>query len=197
MGLAPPSARTAPPAGAAGRRRTARASRCRSRAAGAVARRAQPLLGRPTGLRTADQVEAGGETLPWALRERDRSYNIDGKALWLQFDAVEHAASSAGTSQLASSGIDRVQLFYRGADGRWVAQEAGDSKPVSQWPLPGRFPTFELSPAAAKPVRYWLRVEHARVDFASPIAHLRASRRCWPRANASSSCWAPTSAWRR
>ena len=49
-------------------------------------------------------------------------------------------------------------------------QEAGDTKPVSQWPLPGRFPTFELSPVAGKPVRYWLRIEHARVDFASPIA---------------------------
>jgi two-component system, sensor histidine kinase LadS len=39
---------------------------------------------------------------------------------------------------------------------------------VSQWALPGRFPTFELSPAG-KPVRYWVRIEHARVNFASPI----------------------------
>jgi two-component system, sensor histidine kinase LadS len=51
-----------------------------------------------------------------------------------------------------------------------VVQEAGDSKPVSQWPIPGRFPTFELAPAAAQPVRHWLRIEHARVDFASPIS---------------------------
>jgi diguanylate cyclase (GGDEF)-like protein len=63
-----------------------------------------------------------------------------------------------------------VQLFYRGADGRWVEQEAGDTKPVSQWPLPGRFPTFELATGASSPVRHWLRIEHARVDFASPIA---------------------------
>jgi diguanylate cyclase (GGDEF)-like protein len=122
-----------------------------------------------TELRTIDQVEAAGDALPWSTRERNGSYTIDGKALWFQFDAV----SSGGQRwyvQLASSGIDRVQLFYRGADGRWVAQEAGDSKSVAQWPLPGRFPTFELSPAASKPVRYWLRIEHARVDFASPIS---------------------------
>jgi two-component system, sensor histidine kinase LadS len=121
-----------------------------------------------TGIRTAEQLEAGGETLPWATRQADASYNIDGKALWFQFDAV-NSGEQHWYLQLASSGIDRAQLFYRGADGRWVEQEAGDSKPVSEWPLPGRFPTFELSTPAAKPVRYWLRIEHARVDFASPI----------------------------
>lgn len=121
-----------------------------------------------TELRTVDQVEAASDTLAWALREGNGSYNIDGKALWFQFDAVGNGVQRWYV-QVASSGIDRAQLFYRGVDGRWVEQEAGDSKPVSQWPLPGRFPTFELSPEAAKPVRYWLRIEHARVDFASPI----------------------------
>ena len=122
----------------------------------------------PTGLRTAEQLETGGESLPWAPREAGRSYNVDGRALWFQFDAMS-SGQQRWYIQLASSGIDRAQLFYRGADGSWVEQEAGDSKPVSEWPLPGRFPTFELSSVAAKPVRYWLRIEHARVDFASPI----------------------------
>ncbi|MDB5875240.1 MAG: diguanylate cyclase [Ramlibacter sp.] len=122
-----------------------------------------------TEIRTIDQVEAAGDTVPWGLRDPGRSYDIDGKALWIQFDAVG-AGAQRWFVQLASSGIDRVQFFYRGADGHWVGQEAGDTKPVSQWPLPGRFPTFELSPDAGKPVRYWLRIEHQRVDFATPIA---------------------------
>jgi two-component system, sensor histidine kinase LadS len=120
-----------------------------------------------TQIRTIEQVEATSQTLPWVLRASNGSYNIDGAALWIEFDAVG-SGEQRWFLQLASSGIDRVQLFYRGADGRWVAQEAGDSKPVSQWALPGRFPTFELSPAG-KPVRYWVRIEHARVNFASPI----------------------------
>ena len=123
----------------------------------------------PTELRTPDQVEAAGETLAWGLREPSRGYSIDGKALWFQFDAVM-SAGQRWFVEIASSGVDRAQLFYRAEDGRWVMQEAGDSKAVSQWPLPGRFPTFELSPVAGKPVRYWLRIEHARVDFASPMA---------------------------
>lgn len=122
-----------------------------------------------TAISTVDQVEARGETLPWAPRERAASYNLDEKALWLQFDAVV-AGRERWFVQLQSSGIDRAQLFYRGAGGRWVVQEAGDSRPVSEWPLPGRFPTFELAPDQGQPHRYWLRVEHERVDFASPIA---------------------------
>jgi two-component system, sensor histidine kinase LadS len=123
----------------------------------------------PTTIRTAEQLEAAGETIPWQLRVRHHSYDIDDKALWFQFDA-QSSGNSHWYLELASSGIDRVQLFFRGPDGRWVEREAGDTRPVSQWPLPGRFPTFELAPATANPVRYWLRIEHARVDFATPIA---------------------------
>ena len=70
---------------------------------------------------TADQVEAAGDTLPWALRERHHRYAIDDKALWFRFDAV---ASDDGRwyLQLGSSGIDRAQLFYRADTGRWMQQ---------------------------------------------------------------------------
>jgi hypothetical protein len=32
----------------------------------------------PTGIRTASQVEATADTLPWSVREAGGSYNIDG-----------------------------------------------------------------------------------------------------------------------
>jgi len=121
-----------------------------------------------SGQQTIEQVAAADERLPWAQRVAGQQHRIDGKAFWLQFDA-ETAKASRWFLQLASSGLDRAQLFYRDAAGRWVAQEAGDSRPVSEWPLPGRVPTFELSPEVGRPVRYWVRVEHARVDFAVPI----------------------------
>jgi diguanylate cyclase (GGDEF)-like protein len=122
-----------------------------------------------TEVQTADQVSARADTRPWVLREPGASLNLDDKALWIQFDAVNNSGQRWFV-ELQSSGIDRAQLFYRGADHAWVMQEAGDSKPVSRWPLPGRFPTFELSSSTVETVRYWLRIEHARVDFASPIS---------------------------
>ncbi len=122
----------------------------------------------PTGKATIEQIEIGAG-LPWALREARRQYNIDGKALWLRFD-VTVDDDAHWFLELGSSGLDRVQLFYRGPDGRWVTQEAGDSRAVSHWPLPGRFPTFELQASEGRDVaRYWLRIEHARVNFAAPI----------------------------
>ncbi len=122
-----------------------------------------------TGRASIDQVEAAGDSLPWALRERNRQYAIDGRALWFRIDAATRG-DGRWYLELASSGLDRAQLFHRNASGGWVVQEAGDTRPVSEWPLPGRVPTFELARGGDKPVRYYLRVEHSRVDFAAPIA---------------------------
>jgi diguanylate cyclase (GGDEF)-like protein len=121
-----------------------------------------------TGQWTADQVEAAGESLPWTLRQAGRQYRLDRKALWVQFEAMS-TRDSRWYLELGSSGVDRAQLFFRDPAGKWVEQEAGDSKPVSAWPLPGRVPTFELAPYVFRPVRYLLRVEHAQVDFAAPM----------------------------
>jgi two-component system, sensor histidine kinase LadS len=123
----------------------------------------------PGAAKTVEQLEAAGDATPWGLREGGRSYRIDGKALWFQFDAINEGAQRWFV-ELGSSGIDRVQFFYRSPeDARWIAQEAGDTKQVSDWPLPGRLPTFELAGKTTQPVRYWLRIEHDRTDFATPI----------------------------
>jgi two-component system, sensor histidine kinase LadS len=119
-------------------------------------------------VRTPDQMETVSDSLPWSVREAGAGHRIDGKALWIRFDA-QSSAQKPWFLGLKSSGIDRVQLFYRSAEGEWVHQEAGDTKAVSDWPMPGRFPTFELSPVIGKPVRYWLRIEHERADFSTPI----------------------------
>lgn len=117
---------------------------------------------------TPAQLEAEGDAVPWALRQRHAHYNIDGAALWVRFDASTQGASRWFV-EVNSSGIDRVQFFYRDDAGQWVEQEAGDSRAVTAWPLPGRFPTFELSHSAST-VRYWLRIEHHRVNFGAGIA---------------------------
>ena len=121
-----------------------------------------------TGQRTFGEVEAAAPSLPWNLRQPARQYRLDGMALWVRFDAVS-TRDHRWYLELGSSGIDRAQLYYRDAAGRVVVQEAGDTRPVSSWPLPGRVPTFELSPQMQQPVRYWVRIEHRQVDFAAPM----------------------------
>lgn len=122
-----------------------------------------------TGSKTIEEVAAQGDALPWALREPGGQYRLDGAALWLRFDA-QVAADQRAYLSMGTSGVDRAQLFYQDAGGVWRMQEAGDSRRVSSWPLPGRVPAFELPSRPGEVVPYWLRIEHARVDFASPLA---------------------------
>jgi len=122
----------------------------------------------PTGFRTADQVEAMAASLQWSLHQRGRSYELYDKALWIQFDAVVRGERHF-LLQITSSTLPAAQLFYRARDGRWIEQKAGTATAVSDWPVPGRYPTFELAPGDGNPVRYWLRIEQAHVEFTAPL----------------------------
>jgi hypothetical protein len=96
-----------------------------------------PLAGKatfwvePGRMATAGEVERQAPTLPFAVRRPGLQHRLDGQALWVRFEA-EVRGPEAWYLAVASSGIDRVQMFHRAADGSWVVQEAGDSRPVSQ-----------------------------------------------------------------
>mgnify|MGYP003575707011 FL=1 len=134
-----------------------------------------PLDGRalyrvaPAAVQTPEELERLGAGAAWKAREPGQQHRLNGEALWVRFDA-DVRADEAWFFTVASSGIDRVQMFHRADDGRWVVQEAGDSRAVSQWPVPGRVPTFELARPTGQPVTYWVRIEHARVDFGAELA---------------------------
>lgn len=118
--------------------------------------------------RSATPQELEHRDLPWAVRTAGMQHRLDGQALWIRFEAVVRGDENWYLT-IGSSGIDRVQFFHRTADGRWNSQEAGDSIPVSRWPVPGRVPTFELSGPTDQPVAYWVRIEHERVDFGAEL----------------------------
>ena len=125
----------------------------------------------PPGLQLeAQALEANANALPWRLRAPRQQYPISEQVLWFQFETQTGQADPHWYVEIAASGLDRAVLYYRDPHGHLVSQEAGDTKAVSAWPLPGRFPTFQLSHQVGTPVRYWLRVEYARVNFSAPIA---------------------------
>ncbi|MEJ7931185.1 7TM diverse intracellular signaling domain-containing protein [Ramlibacter sp. AN1015] len=122
----------------------------------------------PDGSRDIEAVAAEAPALPWSAFEQRRQYRIDGRALWLRFDAAV-PTDSRWFLVLMHPSVDLMQLYYQGADGRWVVQAAGQDKPVDQWSIPGRLPTFELAPGGRGVVRYWVRIEHERANFSVPI----------------------------
>ena len=123
--------------------------------------------------RSLAQVEAEGQSLPWRVLQRGHQEPLHGQGLWIQFDAAAPAAER-WYLEVGATAHDRVELSYRNPAGDWVVQRAGTGLAVSAWAMPGRVPTFSLAPDTARPVRYWLRVEDDRGDFAAPLTLYRA-----------------------
>jgi diguanylate cyclase (GGDEF)-like protein len=119
------------------------------------------------GKTTVEKIEADAGRLPFAAVVADKKYLLDDAALWLRFDATVHAPRVHWQLELPMSGVDKITLYYRDSLGRWVVQQAGDSLPISAWPQPARYPIFSLSHEAGASVRYYLRVEHARIPFSA------------------------------
>ncbi len=117
-----------------------------------------------TGRLTQDQIEA----LPdanFAGVEPGAPYLIGNGALWLQFDAVNNHPQTHWRLTVPLPGVDDVTLYYRGQDGQWAVQQAGDRRAISNWTQPGRYPVFSLSHELGKQVRYYVKIEHSRVPY--------------------------------
>lgn len=130
-----------------------------------LAGKAQAWIERGRGS-TVEEIAAAGDALGWRPLDGNHQYRLDDAALWVRFD-VERRGAARWYVTVGLSGTDQVQLFHRDAQGAWTSQEAGDSRPVSEWPLPGRVPTFELQGDGSG--RFYLRIVHDRVDFAAPL----------------------------
>ena len=114
-----------------------------------------------------EKIEADSGQQHFAAVVADRKYQLDGAALWLRFDATVQDPRIHWKLELPMSGVDKIALYYRDSLGRWVVQQAGDSLPISAWPQPARYPIFSLSHEVGANVRYFLRVEHARIPFSA------------------------------
>ncbi|TFZ01112.1 sensor domain-containing diguanylate cyclase [Ramlibacter rhizophilus] len=118
--------------------------------------------------RTAEEIAAGASRLAWEPFQPQRQHRIDGKALWLQFDAAT-PPDSRWYLVLMHPSVDLIELHYRRPDGRWVTQSAGQTLSTEDWSVPGRLPTFELAPPSDGSTRYWVRVLRERSEVSLPL----------------------------
>lgn len=122
-----------------------------------------------TGKAVLEQVEAWEYNLPFATRPAGHTVQLDGKVLWIRFNAMQPDLSQRWSLEISSAGVDNVSLHYRDAAGNWVEQKAGDRIPVHRWPRPDRFPVFDLDAEQTRPITYFIRIEHARTPFSAPM----------------------------
>lgn len=117
-----------------------------------------------TGQLRADHVEAMPDTA-FAAVDAKRAYQIGNGALWLRFDATNIQLDTHWRLIVPLPGVDDVSLYYRKSDGQWAVQQAGDRRAISGWAQAARYPVFSMPNALNQPVRYFVKIEHARVPY--------------------------------
>lgn len=121
--------------------------------------------------------QAGGERAAQAARSGAFAHLSHPKpvflhpnaALWQRIEIRRLETSGDWYLQINSPSIDHASLHWQTDSGQWMAQTAGDSVAVSQWPIPDRLPTFEvptdlrIQPDGVSEL--WLRVAHTRLPI--------------------------------
>lgn len=115
---------------------------------------------------TAEQIDRQ-PSLRFTPIQRGKRYLLGGGALWLRFDAVIKNPSVHWRLTVPLAGVDEATLYFRNTAGQWVVQRAGDSRPMSSWAQPARYPVFSLSHEADQPIRYYLQIRHDRVPYSA------------------------------
>ncbi len=124
------------------------------------------LLLDTTGQLTQDQVEALSDA-SFSVAVPGKSYLLERGAAWYVFDAVSNNSDTNWRLVIPLPGADVVKLYYRGQDGQWVTQQAGDRIAISDWTQPGRYPIFSLSQRTGQQVRYFVQVEHVQAPYST------------------------------
>ena len=84
-----------------------------------------------------------------------------GKTLWLRLKLQAGSASPDLGLDIPVPLLDFVTVYQQGADGKWLAQSAGDSLPVASWKRPGRYPSFDVTLPTGAPRDIYLQVRHS------------------------------------
>lgn len=123
---------------------------------------------------TVDAV-ATDARIGWQPTHDDAVYPLTtGNALWIRFTIPPAPDAERWYLEIPYPSVDRVSLYTLDASGRWQAQEAGDHVPVSQWPVPHRYPLFPLVVSAEDPRHYLLRIENSH-SFSAPLSFVSES----------------------
>lgn len=115
----------------------------------------------PTG--AASIAAASSGRLPFTPGAGDSRLQFGpGVSLWLKLRLQRSPNNAEAWSlQVPVTIVDRVTVYQQDATGAWVGQSAGDLVPSSEWPRPGRYPTFPLAFRDAGPTDVFMEVRHS------------------------------------
>ncbi|MBN9407779.1 MAG: diguanylate cyclase [Burkholderiales bacterium] len=114
---------------------------------------------------------ATSPTAHWQPLAQVRQSNLGpGQALWVRFTLLPTMKSERAYLEVTYSTVDRVVLYARDpVNGQWLMRhQAGDRIPVSQWPVPHRYPMLPVTTSPDQATDYLLRIENMH-GFSAPL----------------------------
>ena len=84
-----------------------------------------------------------------------------GVAIWYRLQLPAVATPAMAVLTVPFGGMDSVELFRPAGPGAWHPQRAGESLPVSQWPLRYLHPAFAFTLQPGETQATYLRVQHS------------------------------------
>lgn len=99
------------------------------------------------------------------------------REVWLRFALPATATAQTWYLRVPRIQLEQATLYFQNGQSGWMTLTAGENIAVSQWPVPTRLPSFELSTRADHPQTYYLKLEHRtpiseRPELISPIEYI-------------------------
>ncbi len=121
-----------------------------------------------SGTAKADAI-AANPSLPWEPTRVGAVYPLaTGKALWVRFTVPPAPDAERWYLEIPYPSVNRVTLYSPDSVGKWIAQTAGDTLPVADWPVPHRHPLLPIQVSAETPRSYLLKIENSH-SYSAPL----------------------------
>ncbi|HET8745700.1 MAG TPA: 7TM diverse intracellular signaling domain-containing protein [Ramlibacter sp.] len=112
---------------------------------------------------------AADARIRWRPSSATDIYRLDkGEALWIRFIVPPTPNSERWYLEIPYPGVDRVSLYVQNGAGEWMERTAGDTVPISTWPLPHRHPMMPVAVSPLGPREHYVRVQNGTI-FGAPM----------------------------
>lgn len=121
---------------------------------------------------TVASPEAFTAAGPWPLQPYTASTVLptsDKQDVWATFSLPATASLQTWFIRLPGQALTKASLFYRGPQGDWLEQSAGEVIAPADWSLRTRVPSFELQTRTDRMQTYYMRFENKRALTARPM----------------------------
>ena len=127
---------------------------------------------------TAAQV-ASDPARVWTPTSANQIYPLTtGQVAWIRINVPPAPDAERWYLEVPNPSIDRAFLYRLDNANYWNEQRAGDTVPVSQWPVPHRYPLLPIALSAEVPTHYLLRLEHGH-PVGQPLRFVSESRQSY------------------